>query len=100
MRGFFAISRHSAILSASGAVSDRFLSGLPGETIHQILSSPARLRAVSLIMRWAACGGLNDPPSRPMTWPGAAYGGRAAMRPKLAEVGGRIRDHGSWAPGL
>src|SRR5437660_6474611 len=90
MWGFFATLRHNTSRSASGAVSDRRLSGLPGETIHQTLSSPSRLSATSLIMRWATWGGLKDPPSRPMAWPGAAYGGWALRRPKLEEAEGRI----------
>ena len=54
-------SRHNTSRSASGAASDRFFSGLPGDTIHQTLSSPSRFSATSLIMRWAACGRIEGP---------------------------------------
>jgi hypothetical protein len=43
--GVLATSRHSTSRSGSGSVSPRFLSGLPGETIHHTLSSPRRFRA-------------------------------------------------------
>ena len=41
-------------------------SGLPGETSHQISSSPAPRSAARLIRRCPRCAGLNEPPRRPM----------------------------------
>ncbi len=44
-------------------------SGLPGVSSHQTRSSFNRLSANRLMARCAACGGLNEPPSRPMRMP-------------------------------
>src|SRR6185312_16222079 len=51
-------------------------SGLPGVSSHQTRSSFKRFSANRLIARCAACGGLNEPPSRPtrmpLVWKGMA----------------------------
>src|SRR5215213_73174 len=65
----------SATSSAARARSERScsrpvsLSGLPGVSNHQTRSSFRRLSANRLMARCAACGGLNEPPSRPMRMP-------------------------------
>ena len=47
----------------------RSLSGLPGVTIHHTCARRSRFSAASLISRCAACGGLKEPPRRPMRIP-------------------------------
>src|SRR5215213_1899153 len=65
----------SATSSAARARSERScsrpvsLSGLPGVSNHQTRSSFRRFSANRLMARCAACGGLNEPPSRPMRMP-------------------------------
>src|SRR5256885_7977321 len=65
----------SATSSAARARSERpcsrpvSFSGLPGVSSHQTRSSFSRLIANRLMARCAACGGLNEPPSRPMRMP-------------------------------
>ncbi len=75
MRESRMILRVSAMRSASGGRPSRDLSGLPGETITQMLCRPSRRKAMAQTSAWPACGGLNDPPNRPMRMP-RAKGGR------------------------
>ena len=79
MRGSGPInSRHCAMRSAwlgSPAIS---LSGLPGVTSHQTRSNFSRLSAVRATSRCPSCGGLNEPPKRPIRRP-AVWGGRAMV---------------------
>src|SRR6266480_6751440 len=69
MRGSPAIARAAAARSVSACRQLWSLSGLPGVSSHQTRSSLKRLSAKRLIARCAACGGLNEPPSRPMRMP-------------------------------
>jgi len=55
--------------SASACNPSWFLSGLPGVSSHQTRSSCSRLIANRLMARCAACGGLKEPPSRPIRMP-------------------------------
>src|SRR5436309_9782874 len=69
MRGSSAISDAALARSARPCSRPVSLSGLPGVSNHQTRSSFRRLRANRLMARCAACGGLNEPPSRPMRMP-------------------------------
>src|SRR4029079_5027527 len=76
MRGSSATSRAALARSERPCSRSVSFSGLPGVSSHQTRSSFRRLRANRLIARCAACGGLNEPPSRPMrmalVWKGIA----------------------------
>src|SRR5256884_2096518 len=69
MRGSSATSSAASARSARPCSRPLSLSGLPGVSNHQTRSSFNRLIANRLIARCAACGGLNEPPSRPMRMP-------------------------------
>src|SRR6476659_652078 len=69
MRGSSAVMLAASARSASACNPSLLLSGLPGVSSHQTRSSCNRLSANRLTARWAACGGLKDPPSRPMRMP-------------------------------
>src|SRR5436190_16679842 len=69
MRGSPAIARAAAARSVSACRPLWSLSGLPGVSSHQTRSSLRRFSANRLMARCAACGGLNEPPSRPMRMP-------------------------------
>src|SRR5689334_10707703 len=77
MRGSAASSRAACARSSSSCSPPLSLSGLPGVTSHQTRSSFRRLIANRLMARWARCGGLNEPPSRPTrmptVWSGIAW---------------------------
>src|SRR6266705_1932034 len=78
MRGCAASFCAAAIRSASGGSALVSFSGLPGLTSHQTRSRPRRFNAIRLAARWAACGGLNEPPNSPIFMPGACGGRRDA----------------------
>ena len=84
MRGSSAIRRAIAIRSARGAGPCGF-SGLPGLTSHQTRSSRKRRSAISEMCRCPAWAGSNDPPSRPMRWPGKAIGFSSLSRSTVRE---------------
>ena len=44
---------------------------IAGRNITQMLCSPSRRKAMAQTRAWPACGGLNDPPNRPMRMPRA-----------------------------
>src|SRR6266566_8989227 len=69
MRGSPAIWRAACARSSSSCRAPLSLSGFPGVTSHHTRSSFSRLIANRLIARWAICGGLNEPPSKPMRMP-------------------------------
>src|SRR6478672_12628259 len=69
MRGSSAIFRAASARSARPCRAPVSFSGLPGVSSHQTRSSFSRLIANRLMARCAACGGLNEPPSRPMRMP-------------------------------
>src|SRR6266700_5731273 len=69
MRGSLAIWRAACARSSSSCRAPLSLSGFPGVTSHHTRSSFSRLIANRLIARWAICGGLNEPPSKPMRMP-------------------------------
>src|SRR5438105_1574873 len=69
MRGSLAIWRAACARSSSSCRAPLSLSGFPCVTSHHTRSSFSRLIANRLIARWAICGGLNEPPSRPMRMP-------------------------------
>src|SRR4029077_17462023 len=69
MRGSSAIFRAASARSARPCRAPVSFSGLPGVSSHQTRSSLSRLIANRLMARCAACGGLNEPPSRPMRMP-------------------------------
>src|SRR5438093_5731131 len=69
MRGSSATSSAASARSARPCSRPLSLSGLPGVSSHQTRSSFRRLIANRLMARCAACGGLNEPPSRPMRMP-------------------------------
>src|SRR6478735_2942505 len=69
IRGSAAMSRAARARSSSSCRLPLSFSGLPGETSHHTRSSRSRLIAYRLMARWATCGGLNEPPSRPMRMP-------------------------------
>src|SRR5216684_2325585 len=76
MRGCAASCCAAATRSASGGSARVSLSGLPGLASHQTRSRPSRFSAIRLAARWAACGGLNEPPNSPIFMPGACGGRR------------------------
>src|SRR3981189_2702261 len=69
MRGSSAILRAASVRSERPCRAPVSFSGLPGVSSHQTRSSFKRLIANRLMARCAACGGLNEPPSRPMRMP-------------------------------
>src|SRR5205807_7284593 len=69
MRGSLAIWRAACARSSSSCRAPLSLSGFPGVTSHHTRSSFSRLIANRLMARWAICGGLNEPPSKPMRMP-------------------------------
>src|SRR6186713_1022716 len=69
MRGSSAISRAASTRSERPCSRPLSFSGLPGVSNHHTRSSFRRLIANRLMARCAACGGLNEPPSRPMRMP-------------------------------
>src|SRR6478735_181840 len=69
MRGSSATFRAASARSEIPCSWPLSLSGLPGVSSHQTRSSFRRLIANRLMARCAACGGLNEPPSRPMRMP-------------------------------
>src|SRR3954468_2867675 len=69
MRGSRAIRRAASARCSRSRKPPPSLSGLPGVTSHQTRSSFNRLIANRLMARCAACGGLNEPPSRPIRMP-------------------------------
>src|SRR5581483_11338455 len=76
--GSSATSRAACMRSPSSCRLPFSFSGLPGVTSHQTRSSCNRLSANWLIARWACCGGLNEPPSRPMRMPVVEVGAACA----------------------
>src|SRR6478735_7942571 len=76
MRGSSATFRAASARSEIPCSWPLSLSGLPGVSSHQTRSSFRRLIANRLMARCAACGGLNEPPSRPtrmpLVWKGMA----------------------------
>src|SRR5882672_11834763 len=77
MRGSSATTRAAFARSESPCSRPVSFSGLPGVSSHQTRSSFKRLIANWLMARCAACGGLNEPPSRPtrmpLVWNGIAW---------------------------
>src|SRR4051812_10017626 len=77
MRGSSAIFRAASARSVRSCSPPLSFSGLPGVSSHQTRSSLRRLSANRLMARCAACGGLNEPPSRPtrmpLVWNGIAW---------------------------
>src|SRR6476660_7153437 len=69
MRGSSATFRAASARSEIPCSWPLALSGVPGVSSHQTRSSFRRLIANRLMARCAACGGLNEPPSRPMRMP-------------------------------
>src|SRR6266850_2809984 len=69
MRGSSAISDAALARSEIPCSRPVSLSGLPGVSSHQTRSSLRRFSANRLMARCAACGGLNEPPSRPTRMP-------------------------------
>src|SRR3954470_19411786 len=69
MRGSSATFRAASARSARSCSRPLSFSGLPGVSSHQTRSSFRRFIANRLMARCAACGGLNEPPSRPMRMP-------------------------------
>src|SRR5436190_10938642 len=69
MRGSSATFRAASARSARPCSRPLSFRGLPGVSSHQTRSSFRRLIANRLMARCAACGGLNEPPSRPMRMP-------------------------------
>src|SRR5215216_506032 len=69
MRGSSATSDAALARSEIPCSRPVSFSGLPGVSSHQTRSSFRRLSANRLMARCAACGGLNEPPSRPMRMP-------------------------------
>src|SRR5947208_1120047 len=69
MRGSSATSRAALARSERPCRRPVSFSGLPGVSSHQTRSSFRRFSANWLMARCAACGGLNEPPSRPMRMP-------------------------------
>src|SRR6185295_4746355 len=69
MRGSSATSRAALARSEIPCSRPVSFSGLPGVSSHQTRSSLRRFSANRLMARCAACGGLNEPPSRPMRMP-------------------------------
>src|SRR5215211_3470324 len=69
MRGSSATSDAALARSEIPCSRPVSLSGLPGVSSHQTRSSFRRFSANRLMARCAACGGLNEPPSRPMRMP-------------------------------
>src|ERR1700737_666359 len=76
MRGSLAIARGASTRSSSSCSAPLSFSGFPGVTSHHTRSSFRRLIANRLMSRCATCGGLNEPPSRPMRMP-LLWGGMA-----------------------
>src|SRR5438105_6441024 len=74
MRGSLAIWRAACARSSSSCRAPLSLSGFPGVTSHHTRSSFSRLIANRLMARWAICGGLKEPPSRPMRMPSVWMG--------------------------
>src|SRR4029453_7062150 len=76
MRGSCATFRAASARSEIPCSRPLSLRGLPGVSSHQTRSSFRRLIANRLMARCAACGGLNEPPSRPtrmpLVWKGMA----------------------------
>src|SRR5882757_238574 len=77
MRGSSATLRAASARSVRPCSRPVSFSGLPGVSSHQTRSSFKRLIANRLMARCAACGGLNEPPSRPtrmpLVWNGIAW---------------------------
>src|SRR5438045_2810452 len=69
MRGASATVRAASVRSARPCRAPVSFNGLPGVSSHQTRSSFSRLIANRLMARWAICGGLNEPPSKPMRMP-------------------------------
>src|SRR5438034_245277 len=69
MRGSSATSSAARARSEIPCSRPVSFSGLPGVSSHQTRSSFRRLIANRLMARCAACGGLNEPPSRPTRMP-------------------------------
>src|SRR3984885_11501751 len=69
MRGSLATSCAASTRSSRSCKAPSSLSGLPGVTSHHTRSSFNRLIANRLMARCATCGGLKEPPSRPMRMP-------------------------------
>src|SRR3984893_8945772 len=76
MRGSSAIWRAASARWPRSCKLPVSLSGLPGVTSHHTRSSFKRLIANRLMSRCATCGGLNEPPGRPMRMP-LLWGGMA-----------------------
>ncbi len=76
IEGWAAICWHHKMRSDRGASCRWSFNGFPGVTSHQIWSSSSRFKAISETSTWPSWGGLNDPPNRPMRWPGSQYGRR------------------------
>src|SRR5437588_7171250 len=74
MRGSLAIWRAACARSSSSCRAPLSLSGFPGVTSHHTRSSFSRLIANRLMARWAICGGLKEPPSKPMRMPSVWMG--------------------------
>ena len=77
IRGWRTSARVSSILFAKSAVSSLLFNGFCGETNHQTASSCRRFRAADAVAKWPAWAGLNDPPNRPIRWPGENAGRRS-----------------------
>ena len=82
-------ARAQASRSPSGAMPVFGFSGFCGDTSHQTASRPSRRRAASETVRCPPWAGLNDPPSRPIRWPGAGSVPPSA-RPSRRGVAGRL----------
>ena len=68
--------RAACTRASSAARSACDLSGFPGVTSHQTRSRPSLVSAIRVTSAWPSCGGLNEPPSRPMRMPGSNRGRR------------------------
>src|SRR4051794_28476320 len=100
----------SAIFRAASARSERScrvpvsFSGLPGVSSHQTRSSFRRLIANRLMARWAACGGLNEPPSRPMrmplVWNGIACAAEGSINGAIARAAPAAKTRSPSRPRL
>ena len=98
-----AARRAEAKRAASGAMPLPGFSGLPGETSHQISSSPSASSAARLIRRCPRWAGLKEPPRRPVrvmraaiAWPRGGANGLDA-RPRL---GHDRRRRGAMVSGI
>ena len=85
MRGCCLMRRAQSIrVMMSGRMRVSFR-GLPGVTSHQTASSPSRRMAIRLISRCASCGGLKEPPSRPIRKP-RPWGGSEGAGTRIEAV--------------